>query len=517
MTKKLFLTVALFAAAAAMFVGCKKDDEKEPTYMVQVTAAEGGTVEGQNGEYKYGDVIVFTAIPADGYFFSKWSDGNTDNPRNVKVLIRKDIALVAQFVKCQSVTVTAGSNGTVTGSDNGLYVHGESLTFTAIPSDGYYFCQWSDGNTENPRTINVSASDITLEAQFAKIAFVTVTAGSNGIVSGSDNGRYIQGDTLVFTATPSDGYYFSQWSDNNTANPRIIIVSTNDIIFEAQFAQNPLITVVAGANGTVAGPDNGHYAPGEILSFTATPSDGYYFSQWSDGNTDTPRTIIVGTEDVAITAEFVTVTVDLGLTSGNLWTTRNLGATTPWDYGKYYAWGETKTKSNYDWNNYKYYNYKDSNLMIQKYNNEAEYGIVDNKTVLEPADDVATVELGADYSMPTIADWRELFNECYWVYTNDYNNQNVRGYIVYQAKADSDKGIREGTPSAFYSLSDTHIFFPGAGHRDEDPFLWNEGVGYYWSSSLDESYPWDAQYSQLDRINHVSRNEGCSVRPVKRP
>ena len=52
--------------------------------------------------------------------------------------------------------------------------------------------------------------------------------------------------------------------------------------------------------------------------------------------------------------------VDLGLPSGTLWATCNIGANAPEDYGDYFAWGETKPKDNYDLNNYKWYNHDDN-------------------------------------------------------------------------------------------------------------------------------------------------------------
>ena len=444
MTKKLILTMTLLAAVATMFVACKKDD---PTYSVQVTAAQGGTVEGQNGEYKEGETVVFKAIPADGYCFSQWSDGKTDNPRTINVRTN-DISLTAIFI---GVSATATEGGTVETQKDG-----QTFVFTATPSDGYYFTQWSDGNTDNPRTINISASDITLEAQFAQNALITITAGSNGTVGGSDNGRYAQGETLTFTAIPATGYCFSQWSD---------------------------------------------------------------------GNIDNPREITVGKDDISLTAEFVTATiatVDLGLPSGNLWATCNVGAANPWNYGDYYAWGETQTKDNYNWKTYKYCNGDYDKLT--KYNNYAEYGTVDNKTTLESSDDVATTVFGADYSMPTIADWKELAEECYWVWTADYNNRGVTGYMVYRAKADADKGAKvyEGdTPSASYSNSDAHIFLPAAGYRLDSNLYYAGTYGCYWSSSLYEDDPYYALYCffysyYVDPSNPSYRCCGLSVRPVRR-
>ncbi|MBR5166619.1 MAG: hypothetical protein IKW86_00960 [Salinivirgaceae bacterium] len=444
MTKKLILTMTLLAAVATIFVACKKDD---PTYSVQVTAAQGGTVEGQSGEYKEGETVVFKAIPADGYCFSQWSDGQTNNPRTITVFT-SDISLTAIFI---GVSATATEGGTVETQKDG-----QTFVFTATPADGYYFTQWSDGNTDNPRTIYISASDITLEAQFA---------------------------------------------------------------------QNALITITAGSNGTVSGPDNGRYAQGETLTFTAIPATGYCFSQWSDGNIDNPREITVGKDDISLTAEFVTATiatVDLGLPSGNLWATCNVGAANPWNYGDYYAWGETQTKDKYYWDTYKYCDGAYNSLT--KYNYDAKYGTVDNKTTLESSDDVAIAVFGAAYSIPTLADWKELADECYWVWTADYNNRGVNGYVVYRAKADADKGAKvyEGdTPSASYSNSDAHIFLPAAGYRYNSSLSYAGDLGNYWSSSLIENSPYFARYCYFDSdlvspSNGLNRCCGFSVRPVRR-
>ena len=346
---------------------------------------------------------------------------------------------------------------------------------------------------------------------------VQVTAAQGGTVEGQ-NGEYKEGETVVFTAIPAEGYCFSQWSDGKTDNPRTINVRTNDISLTAIFIG---ISVTATEGGTVETQKDG-----QTFVFTATPADGYYFTQWSDGNTDNPRTINVGKDDISLTAEFVTATiatVDLGLPSGNLWATCNVGAINPWNYGNYYAWGETQTKDNYSWENYKYCNGDYDKLT--KYNFSAEYGTVDNKTTLESSDDVATTVYGAAYSMPTLADWEELAEECYWVWTSDYNKHGVSGYMVYHAKNDADKGafVYAGdTPSASYSMSDAHIFLPAAGCRYNSG-LGNAGdYGYYWSSSLCEYGPSGARFcyfysSGVYPSNDYYRYYGFSVRPVRHP
>ena len=212
--------------------------------------------------------------------------------------------------------------------------------------------------------------------------------------------------------------------------------------------------------------------------------------------------------------------VDLGLPSGNLWATCNVGADNPWNYGDYYAWGETQTKDDYSSKTYKYR----SGRKFTKYNDNADYGTVDNKTTLESADDAATAAFGAEYSMPTLADWEELAEKCCWVWTSDYNNHGVGGFMVYRTKNDTDKGAKfceDDTPSA-YSLSDAHIFLPAAGFRKDTSLINDGSFGYYWSASLVASSPELARKLLICNCfvgpdGNDGRDCGLSVRPVYRP
>ena len=253
------------------------------------------------------------------------------------------------------------------------------------------------------------------------------------------------------------------------------------------------VQVTAAEGGTVEG-QNGEYKEGETVIFTAIPADGYYFGKWSDGKTNNPRTINVGTKDITLTAEFATITtVDLGLTSGTLWATCNVGAVNTWDYGNYYAWGETQTKSSYEWDNLKYCTYN-SGLTFSKY----KYS--DTLTILEPIDDAATTWIGADYSTPTEDDWNELKNYCEWEWTTNYEGHNTAGYIIYKAKS-----------------HDTHIFLPAAGWQGT--YFYNEGeYGCYWSSLRGDSQN-NGYYCTFDcrnvSVSEMRRCDGYSVRPVR--
>lgn len=183
--------------------------------------------------------------------------------------------------------------------------------------------------------------------------------------------------------------------------------------------------------------------------------------------------------------------VDLGLSVK--WATYNVGATKPEEYGDYYAWGETETKSTYNLSTYKWCN--GSVWSLTKYNTISDYGMVDNKTILDPEDDVAHVKWGGNWRMPTKAEQDELCTNCTWTWTT---LNGVNGYRVTSNKT---------------GYTDRSIFLPAAGLRS-DTRLFDDGYFscyYYWSSSLYSDYPGKAWYS--DGVTHT-RGFGQSVRPV---
>ena len=131
------------------------------TYIVTVNSSTGGTASG-GGTYEYGASITLTATPDTGYKFKQWSDGNTDSQRTITV--SGAASYTAQFEKLTyAVTVNTDGNGTVVGG--GTYEYGSTVSLIATPNVGYKFKQWSDGVTDNPRTIIVT-SVVTYTAQF---------------------------------------------------------------------------------------------------------------------------------------------------------------------------------------------------------------------------------------------------------------------------------------------------------------------------------------------------------------
>lgn len=223
--------------------------------------------------------------------------------------------------------------------------------------------------------------------------------------------------------------------------------------------------------------------------------------------------------------------VDLGLPSGTLWATFNIGAQSPEEFGDYFAWGETATQTSnrYSWDSYKWSNGDTfENPDLTKYCGSGSLGyngFRDTLTELESDDDAAKVNWGSAWQMPSSDQLTELLNNCYWEWISGYNGKSVNGYIVYKAKSDSDRGAINNsssstTLSASYSTSDAHIFLPAAGNRDTGS-LRNEGsYGSYWSRSF---FVYNSRKAEcLDfgssDISSVADNRcnGFPVRPVRK-
>lgn len=278
------------------------------------------------------------------------------------------------------------------------------------------------------------------------------------------------------------------------------------------------VQVRADDGGTIEG-QSGKYTEGESIVFLAVPNDGYFFAGWNDKNTDNPRTIIVGSDDIYLMASFAT-TVDLGLTSGTLWATNNIGAYTPMNDGNYFAWGETSTKPKYDWDTYKY---GSNHNKLTKYCSNAEYGktgFTDNLTTLEESDNAATVILGNNWTIPTSTDFQELYDECYWVWTSKYNNHGVLGFIIYKSY-DKSKDYQNNKESdhTYSPTTDSHIFLPATGKFVSKQMA--TGSCFYWSSSLKTDRPSNAfAFQSTGSIvlenSGETRYSGCSIRPVRR-
>lgn len=197
--------------------------------------------------------------------------------------------------------------------------------------------------------------------------------------------------------------------------------------------------------------------------------------------------------------------VDLGLKSGTLWATMNLDSESDWlgAIGSYFAWGETNKKDAYSYSTYKWCTVDANGDLDEytKYNNDDTYKVVDNKSVLELADDAANYFCGEQWSLPTKEDFEELYYGCTWSWVPDYKGR--AGYL----------GRSE--------VNGNTIFFPACGEKDGKEIKTFNKQGGYWTSSHDEKITDNAMcfvfsYNTI-KIGTSRRYKGLSVRPIRRP
>lgn len=194
-----------------------------------------GAVTG-NGVYPEGDTIQISAFANSNARFTHWDDGDTDNPRDI--IVTGNMTFTAYFELIPTYTITVETENALMGSvyGSGRYMEGSVVEIGAVPGQNIYFTGWQDGNMSNPRNIIVT-EDATYTASFAveptPTYEVTIYYDENqGFVLGA--GTYAVGSTATIAAIPADGYQFIKWGDDNTENPREILVD-HDIILAAFF------------------------------------------------------------------------------------------------------------------------------------------------------------------------------------------------------------------------------------------------------------------------------------------
>ena len=270
-------------------------------------------------------------------------------------------------------------------------------------------------------------------------------------------------------------------------------------------------TITFDANGGIGEMQPQIFMQGimQTINSNTFTKDDYWFAGWNtavdgSGISYSNGQGIVVSSDMTLYAQWRALTgelnghtwVDLGLPSGTVWATCNIGATNPEDYGNYYAWGETTTKTNYSWSTYRYCNGNETSLT--KYCLGPLYGNSDQYRTLVASDDAATSNWGSSWRMPTNTEIDELYDNCTVVWTT-LNGAN--GLL-------------------FTGSNGNSIFLPAAGYRKDTNLLYSGARGHYRSSSLYlylTTNTWEIDFSSsYNYVNEGARELGFSVRPVCR-
>ncbi len=169
--------------------------------------------------------------------------------------------------------------------------------------------------------------------------------------------------------------------------------------------------------------------------------------------------------------------VDLGLPSGLLWATCNVGADSPSDCGDYFAWGETTPK-----NSYTSENCLTSGKILSDISGDGRY-------------DAARATWGGDWRMPTKADFQELRDHCVWTWTT---RDGCDGYLVTGAK------------------NGNSIFLPSGGYKDSASYHLKDYQICLWTSVVYGDYKsegFKGTSTSFFLIN-TKRQYGYNIRPV---
>ena len=285
-------------------------------HQLTVTSSAGGTVLGE-GNYSYGQEVVITALPEEGYTFTGWSgdlQNNLTSPStSVSIDGNKSIHATFSLIPDDSFVLTMIANPTSSGTTQGgaSYPRNSLVTISASPLVGYEFISWGGMGVvdSNSSTTQVSLSEnLTITANFKKKTFTLEINESNGGTT-IGAGSYEFGTNANISATALPGYTFSNWTGGGVFSPgnasTEVLITENRTVTANFTIQTRSLVMPPTTGGTVSGA--GTYEYGTIVEVTANPLPGYTFEKWSGNamnNPLIPSTILELTEDMNVTASF---------------------------------------------------------------------------------------------------------------------------------------------------------------------------------------------------------------------
>ena len=460
--KKVFRMTALCGLLALAFVSCKKDNGTTGNMTFKATISQpvcdSKTHIGPN------NMLV-------------WDAGNT-----IKVL--NSTGQYGDFTTTDNNVVTATFTGALAASDSytafypNAQFDGSNVRLTVSSTQTYVPDNFANNSYPMLAANSGDNFDFHSHAGVLRLQFWSNEAVTVGSVTVHGLGRGMVTGTLVY---PFDYHY----------NPTDVMPYTIEDVHET-------VTLNCGTGVALQGTPTAFniiLLEGTLMGgFTVTlnavdGSEIQSFTAPSYANLITAENILI------MPALEVTTTggggdthayVDLGLPSGLLWATCNVGADTPEAYGDYFAWGETTPKGTYNWSTYQHNNGSD----LTKYTGS------DGLTTLLSEDDAATANWGEGWRMPTKAEFEELYNHT----TVTWTTQNgVNGRL-------------------FTASNGNSLFLPAAGYRTNSSLDTAGSNGTYWSSSLNTDSPYYAWsfyfYSGSFSMEYYYRRYGHSVRPV---
>ena len=399
------------------------------------------------------DNVKFIAHPNEDLLYDGYNPNQGENPVEMETV---DLGL-------PSGTLWANMNiGATSPEDYGDYfAWGETATKTVYDAESYLYCDAGDQLGDNHQNLGDCISGTNYD--------VATTLGDDWMMPTST-----QFDELLTNCTVT---YTTQ---NGVNGWKFISKNNNNSIF---------LPEAGDFEGTNCGGEYGTYWSG-TMSDSESAAEGLILmedSWW--GTSEIPRIYGCTVRPVKAGTPKM-VAIDLALPSGTLWSNMNIGATAPEDFGDYYAWGETATKTVYDAESYLY-----CDAGEQFGTNHRDLGDCISKTIYDVVyvNSEGTSTTGY-WQMPTSAQFNELTSKC----TVTYTTQNgVRGW-------------------KFTGTNNNSIFLPEAGDF-ESTYCGGE-YGSYWSGTMSETESAAEGLILMEDswwgTSEIPRIYGCTVRPV---
>ena len=415
--------------------------------------------------------------------------------------------------KKQGYTISFYANGGSGSMLSKSVIAGSTITLPSntFTRSGYEFVCWNtkeDGTGEwySDNQIISPINNLTLYAQWAKLAQTySISFNANGGSGSMSSKSVTAGSSIVLPSNTftRSGYEFAGWNTSSNAsgtsysNGTSMTPSGNTTLYAQWKKIIATYTISFNANGGSGSMSSKSVTAGSsiVLPSNTFTRSGYTFNGWNtkaDGSGmsyDEEEKLTIS-ENLTLYAQWKEIEnnqeqvsgshqghdyVDLGLPSGMLWATCNVGASKPEEYGDYYAWGETEPKTRYVWSTYMWC--EGTKTSMTKYCKYDSYGVVDNKVTLEYSDDIARVKWGGKWRMPTYSEFNELKDYC------SFYAETINGI----------KGIKVVSDRNYKS-----VFFPLAGYYSNNS-LYNAGrIFSCWSSSLSSADSFDAYCSVIN-------------------
>lgn len=334
--------------------------------------------------------------------------------------------------------------------------------------------RFNDESTDNELRVNLHAT-IHAASFYSDFNYTYNSEKQKWVESSSSGFDYIE--TLIYGFELSESEQFSNviLLDEKTVHDEGC--EFDESRFELDFSQS--LTYSSSQTDSKIKPNTTYWVRAYVYD-----GQGYNYSE--------PITFTTGSIS-GVTQEHEYV--DLGLPSGTLWATCNVGANSPEECGDYFAWGETEPKESYDLDNYKWCN--GSRTTMTKYCTNSNYGTVDNKSELDPEDDAATVNWGSSWRMPSREQQQELITNCTWQWV-------TRNGV--------DGGLATGP-------NGNTIFFPAVGFCSGGGLNYPYSQGRYLSRTLDQSIQYMCYCIKFDsrtiKSENTLRHLGYTVRAVR--